>query len=138
MLSMIKKFIKNFFDIEINDFKFRLVKSKLNHKINSFYYYSEFENLEKFKILNIPIKKIAIGLSFFVINEKKVGICFFANHEKKNKDFSLETTVEENTNLKVKYYLIKSLKEKDSLVINCCFYEIAEKKGNASVKIIFN
>jgi len=135
---MIDKFKRNFFDIEINDYKFRLVKNKLNHKINSFYYYSEFENLEKFKILNISIKKIAIGLSFFVINEKKVGISFFANHEKKNKDFTLETTVKENTNLKVKYYPIKSLKEKDPLVVNCCFYDTGEEKGNASVKIIFN
>ena len=135
---MIDKFKRNFFDIEINDYKFRLVKNKLNHKINSFYYYSEFENLEKFKILNISIKKIAIGLSFFVINEKKVGISFFANHEKKNKDFTLETTVKENTNLKVKYYPIKSLKEKDPLIVNCCFYDTGEEKGNAGVKIIFN
>ncbi len=136
ILNMIDKFKKNFFNIEINNYKFKLAKNKLNHRINSFYYYSEFKNLEKFKILNFPIKKIAIGLSFFVVNEKKVGICLFAKNQKKYTFFILETVVEKNPNLHVKYYLIKNLK--DSLIINCFVYEIEKKKGNASVKLIFN
>ena len=136
MLNIIDKFKKNFFNIEINDYKFKLEKNKLNHKIKSFYYYSEFKNLEKFKILNIPIKRIEIGLSFFVVNEKKVGICIFAKNQRKQTFFILENIVEKNPNLNVDYYFIKNLK--DSLILNCFFYEINKKKENTNVKIIFN
>ena len=139
MVNMINKFKKSFFDIEINGYKFRLIKNKFNHKINSFYYYSEFENIENFKILNVVMKKkVSIGLSFFIINDKKIGICFFANHEKKDKDFVLETIVKPNANLKVQYYFIKNLKEKNSLMLNCFLYEIGEIKGDVNVKILFN
>jgi len=135
---MINKFKKGFFDIEINGYKFRLIKSKFNQKINSFYYYSEFENLENFKILNVAMKKkVSIGLSFFIINDNKIGICLFANHEKKDKDFVLETIVKTNPNLKVQYHFMKNLKEKDSLVLNCFLYEIGEIKGDVNVKILF-
>jgi hypothetical protein len=113
-----------------------LAKNKLNHRINSFYYYSEYKNLEKFKILNVTIKRIAIGLSFFVVNEKEVGICLFAENQRKHNYFLLETIMKKNPNLRINYYLIENLK--DSLVLNCFFYEIEKKKGNASVKIIFN
>jgi hypothetical protein len=135
MLNIINKFKKNFFNIEINDCKFKLAKNKLNHRTKSFYYYSEFKNLEKFKISNIPIKRIEIGLSFFVVNEKKVGICIFAKNQRKQ-TFILENIVKKNPNLNVNYYLIKNLK--DSLIINCFFYGIDEKKENTSVKLIFN
>jgi len=135
-INMIDKFKKNFFDIEINDYKFKLAKNKLNHRINSFYYYSEFKNLKKFKILNVPIKRIAIGLSFFAVNEKEVGICLFAENQRKHTYFLLETIVKKNPNLRINYYLIKNLKK--TLILNCFFYEMDKKKGNASVKIMFN
>lgn len=116
---MIKKFNKNFFDVEINGRTFNLNKIKSNLGLNSFYYYSEFEKIKKFKISNVEIDNISIGLSFFMKKENKIGICFFAKKEEKYGNFLLETVVKKNPNLKIQYFSMENLKEKTHLVLNC-------------------
>jgi hypothetical protein len=117
--NMIKKFNKNFFDVEINGRTFSLNKIKSNLGLNSFYYYSEFEKIKKFKISNVEIDNISIGLSFFEKKENKIGICFFAKKEEKYGNFLLETVVKKNPNLKIQYFSMENLKEKTRLVLNC-------------------
>ena len=136
--EIIKKFNKKFFDIEIGDSIFRLDKNNAFLKINSFYYYSEFQNLEKFKILKTPIKKISMGLSIFVKNEKKIGICFFGLQKNKFKEFLIESVRKENSNLKIQYYSINKINQKNPLHINCFFYDTDQEKGAVDVKIFLN
>lgn len=136
--EIIKKFNRKFIDIEIGSSIFRLEKSSSIIKINSFYYYSEFKNLENFKILKNPIKKMSMGLSFFIKNEKNIGINFFGLQKNKFKELLIETVKIKNSNLKVQYYPINRINRNNPLHVNCFFYDMDQEKGVVDVKIFFN
>lgn len=131
---IIKKLNKPFLNLIIKGIKFRLDKESYNKKTNFIYYNSYYEEIEDFVILGNKIKKLYLGLSFFIY-ENKIGINFFAKDQRKYSNAVLETVKPKDKNLKVQYHNFDFL-DKNPIFLNCYFFKQDNPLKSFKVKLL--
>lgn len=131
---IIKKLNKPFLNLIIKGIKFRLDKETYNKETNFIYYNSYYEEIEDFIILGNKIKKLYLGLSFFIYKDK-IGINFFAKDQKKHSNMVLETVKTKNKNLKVQYHKFDFL-DKNPIFLNCYFFKQDNPLKSFKVKLL--